>query len=153
MGWIKNIFSKSSAKVIESTGNALDELFTSKEELALSSNDKDKIKSLFKTGIMQLENEASKVIEDNITARHTNDMKSDSWLSKNIRPLALSFLTVSTVLLAYLTIFILDADKVELVEPWVGLLQMLLIVVYGFYFGSRGAEKIQSIRRKNEVKK
>ena len=148
MGWIKNIFSKSSAKVIESTGNALDELFTSKEELALSSNDKDKIKSLFKTGIMQLENEASKVIEDNITARHTNDMKSDSWLSKNIRPLALSFLTVSTVLLAYLTIFILDAEKVELVEPWIDLLTVLLVVVYGFYFGSRGVEKVQTIKNK-----
>ena len=148
MGWIKNIFSKSSAKVIESTGNALDELFTSKEELALSSNDKDKIKSLFKTGIMQLENEASKVIEDNITARHTNDMKSDSWLSKNIRPLALSFLTVSTVLLAYLTIFILDAEKVKLVEPWIDLLTVLLVVVYGFYFGSRGVEKVQTIKNK-----
>lgn len=148
MGWIRNIFTKSSVKVIESTGNALDELFTSKEELALTGNDKDKIKSLFKTGIMQLENEASKVIEDNITARHTNDMKSDSWLSKNIRPLALSFLTVSTVLLAYLTIFILDADKVKLVEPWIDLLTILLVVVYGFYFGSRGMEKVQSIKQK-----
>jgi len=75
-------------------------------------------------------------------------MRSDSWLSKNIRPCVLAFLIVSTVLLAYLSIFILDADKSELIAPWVELLKVLDIAVIGFYFGSRGLEKVQGIKAK-----
>lgn len=83
-----------------------------------------------------------------ITQRYASDMMSDSWLSKNIRPLALAFLTVATVILAYLTIFILDASDVELLKPWLNLLQSLLIVIYAFYFGSRGFEKVQAIKKR-----
>ena len=65
-------------------------------------------------------------------------MKSDSWMSKNIRPLTLAFLTVATVVLAYLTIFLLDEKSVTMVEPWLDLLKVLLVTIYAFYFGSRG---------------
>lgn len=85
--------------------------------------------------------------EQELTKRQTNDMTSDSWLSKNIRPLILAFLISTTVLLAYLTIFILPADKSALLEPWIGLLTNLDLAAIGFYFGSRGAEKI-SVSRK-----
>ena len=81
-----------------------------------------------------------------ITARHAADMMSDSWLSKNIRPISLIFLTASTVLLAYLTIFFLNVEKVELLESWLVLLTTLLVIVYAFYFGSRGVEKFQAIK-------
>lgn len=96
----------------------------------------------------QLKAEIVKIEAQELSKRHASDMASDSWLSKNVRPLVLIFLTVATVLLAYLTIFILSSDKVAIIEPWISLLTVLLAAVYAFYFGSRGFEKVQSIKRK-----
>lgn len=92
--------------------------------------------------------DAQAQMEVELTKRHATDMSSDSWLSKNIRPLILVFLTVSTIALIYLTIFILDESKVALIQPWQGLLTVLLTTAYAFYFGSRGIEKVQSIKKK-----
>lgn len=80
---------------------------------------------------------------NNISERWSSDMKSDSWLSKNTRPLTLIYLTIS------MTIFvILDSTVLlEINEGWVSLLEALLITVYVAYFGSRGAEKITNIKR------
>ena len=78
--------------------------------------------------------------EQERTARHAADMSSDSWLSKNIRPLVLIFLTV-----CYMLIVVSDA-----IESWSftvgeghqGTLNSMLLAVYGFYFISRGIEKV-----------
>ena len=77
-----------------------------------------------------------------ISARWASDMKSDSWLSKNTRPLTLIFLTVSMVLLIFSDSL---GDSFEVDSGWVDLLKSLLITVYVAYFGSRGAEKFKSI--------
>lgn len=79
---------------------------------------------------------------DNISNRWSSDMKSDSWLSKNTRPMTLIFLTLA------MTIFIvLDSTiLLEIKDGWVSLLEALLITVYVAYFGSRGAEKITKIK-------
>jgi hypothetical protein len=82
------------------------------------------------------------VAEVQLTDRQKIDMASDSWLSKNIRPLVLAFLTVATVLLAYLTVFILSPEKISLLSPWIDTLKDLLQTAFVFYFGSRGLEKI-----------
>ena len=78
-----------------------------------------------------------------VTKRWDSDMKSDSWLSKNTRPLSLVFLTVMAVALIWV-------DSVEnapftVSAGWVNLLQTLLTTVYIAYFGSRGAEKWKNI--------
>ena len=80
---------------------------------------------------------------NNISSRWASDMKSDSWLSKNTRPMTLIFLTLA------MTIFIvLDSTVLlEINEGWVSLLEALLITVYVAYFGSRGAEKITKIKK------
>jgi hypothetical protein len=80
---------------------------------------------------------------DNISNRWMNDMRSDSWLSKNTRPMTLIFLTFA------MTIFvILDSTVLlEIKTGWVSLLEALLITVYVAYFGSRGAEKITKIKK------
>ena len=80
---------------------------------------------------------------DNISQRWASDMKSDSWLSKNTRPMTLIFLTLA------MTIFIvLDSTIVlDIKEIWVKLLEALLLTVYIAYFGSRGAEKITKIKQ------
>lgn len=70
-------------------------------------------------------------------------MSSDSWLSKNTRPLTLIYLTLSmTILMVLDSTVILDINN-----GWVSLLEALLITVYVAYFGSRGAEKITKIRK------
>ena len=80
---------------------------------------------------------------NNISSRWASDMESDSWLSKNTRPMTLIFLTLA------MTIFIvLDSTVLlEINEGWVSLLEALLITVYVAYFGSRGAEKVTKIKK------
>jgi len=80
---------------------------------------------------------------NNISSRWASDMKSDSWLSKNTRPMTLIYLTLA------MTIFIvLDSTVLlEIKTGWVSLLEALLITVYVAYFGSRGAEKITKIKK------
>ena len=80
---------------------------------------------------------------DNISSRWASDMKSDSWLSKNTRPMTLIYLTLA------MTIFIvLDSTVLlEIKTGWVSLLEALLLTVYVAYFGSRGAEKITKINK------
>ncbi len=79
-----------------------------------------------------------------VSSRWRADMKSDSWLSKNTRPLALVFLTVSSVFMMAVDSFHLQFD---VDESWINLLKTLLVTVYVAYFGSRGAEKITKINK------
>ncbi len=74
-----------------------------------------------------------------ITKRWVSDNLSDSWWSKNVRPLSLMFLTVT--LFIYV---ILDSalEGFKVAEEWVSLLKGLMMLAYGGYFGVRSAEKI-----------
>jgi hypothetical protein len=79
-----------------------------------------------------------------VSKRWESDMKSDSWLSKNTRPMTLIFLTISTVF-----IIILDSLNIDFgvnIE-WIDLLKSLLVTVYVAYFGSRGVEKYKAISK------
>ena len=75
-----------------------------------------------------------------VTKRWESDMSSNSWLSSNIRPLSLAFLT-----LALFIYVILDSslDTFKIDEQWISLLGNLLMLVYGGYFGARTLEKIR----------
>ena len=77
-------------------------------------------------------------MEANITDRWKADMNSDSWLSKNVRPLVLIFLVVCTMLLIFIDA---GAIKFTVEEKWTDLLQLVLITVIGAYFGGRSFEK------------
>ena len=77
-----------------------------------------------------------------ISKRWDSDMKSDSWLSKNTRPLTLVFLTASMVFLIMLDSLNIDFG---VKNEWIDLLKSLLITVYVAYFGSRGVEKFKAI--------
>ena len=77
-----------------------------------------------------------------ISKRWESDMVSDSWLSKNTRPMTLIFLTVSLVVFILLDGFDI-AFGID--SEWINLLKSLLITVYVAYFGSRGVEKFKSI--------
>jgi len=127
MSILGNIFSGGAGELVESVGGVLDNLTTSKEEKLAA---KQKMKEL----IADYETK----MEANITDRWKADMNSDSWLSKNVRPMILIFLVVSTVLMIFI-----DAGTIKFVveEKWTDLLQLVLITVIGAYFGGRSFEK------------
>jgi hypothetical protein len=81
---------------------------------------------------------------NNVSNRWVSDMKSDSWLSKNTRPLTLIYLTIAMSLFVILDSTVL----LEIKDGWVSLLEALLITVYVAYFGSRGAEKVFNKNKK-----
>ena len=88
--------------------------------------------------IKELEQDVIEMQE--VTKRWQSDMSSNSWLSSNIRPLSLAFLT-----LALFIYVILDSslDSFKIDEQWISLLGNLLMLVYGGYFGARTLEKIR----------
>lgn len=93
----------------------------------------------FAITVMQIDIEEMKGVSE----RWKSDMKSDSWLSKNVRPLSLVFLTITTVVLIYLdSVSGLDID---VPNEWIDLLKSLLLGIYIAYFGSRGLEKYRAI--------
>ena len=126
---IGNLLSKGTAELVKNVGGVIDNFHTSAEEKLDAER---KIKDM----IMGYEAEMQK----QVTERWKVDMASDSWLSKNIRPLVLIFLCVSTVLLIFI-----DAGVIsfEVKASWVDLLQLVLITVIGAYFGGRSLEKVK----------
>jgi len=140
MSWITEIFSSSAGAIVEKVGGAIDRLVTSDEERLQLKNELEKI-----VGNQKAEaNRHIESMEQAVTDRHKNDMTSDSWLSKNIRPLTMIFLTVMVVFLAYLTVFS-DTVKQGILDSWIDLFTALLMLAYGFYYGSRGIEKVASL--------
>jgi len=126
---INKILSAGAANLVKSVGGVLDNLTTSTEEKLAAEL---KIKDM----IMGYEAEMQK----QVTERWKVDMNSDSWLSKNIRPLVLVFLVVTTVLLIFI-----DAGTItfKVEDKWTDLLQLVLITVIGAYFGGRSLEKVK----------
>ena len=129
MSVLTKIFSAGAGELVKSVGGVIDNLTTSKEEKLEAER---KIQTLIANHEVEM--------EKNITDRWTMDMKSDSWLSKNIRPLVLVFLVVSTVLMIFI-----DAGTINFVveDKWTDLLQLVLITVIGAYFGGRSLEKVK----------
>ena len=123
------IFSGGAVDLVKGVGGVIDNLHTSAEEKLEAER---KIKELIAN--YQIE------MEKNITSRWEADLKSDSWLSKNVRPLVLIFLIVCTMLLIFIDA---GALKFEGKSSWVDLLQLVLITVIGAYFGGRSIEKVK----------
>ena len=111
-------------------------LIQKEDPVVLPPEDKEKALKLLEQDMVEMQE---------ISKRWDSDMKSDSWLSKNTRPMTLIFLTVSMVFLILLDSFEIDFS---VNSGWVDLLKSLLITVYVAYFGSRGVEKFKSISNK-----
>jgi len=107
-----------------------------KKDPELPAEDKEKALALLNQDTIEMQE---------VSKRWSSDMKSDSWMSKNTRPMALIFLTVSMILLIFIDSTGIDF---EVDSGWVDLLKSLLITVYVAYFGSRGAEKFKTIQNK-----
>jgi len=115
--------------ILGSVGNIVDNLTTSDEERLAA---KQAIEEVF----MQAESNA----QEQVTKRWEADMKSDNWLSKNIRPLICIFLTAIFVVLS---LFDGNVGGFVIQESYIPIYQTLLITVYGAYFAGRSIEKIK----------
>jgi len=129
MSVLSKIFSSGATELVKGVGEVVDNLHTSKEEKLAAEL---KIKELISNYEVEM--------EKTITDRWSADMNSDSWLSKNIRPMTLAFLVISTVLMIFI-----DAGTItfKVEEKWTDLLQIVLITVIGAYFGGRSLEKVK----------
>ena len=127
MSILTQIFSSGATALVKGVGDVIDNLHTSKDEKMAAEL---KIKELVASYEIEMEKQ--------ISSRWEADMKSDSWLSKNVRPLVLVFLVISTVLMIFI-----DAGTINFVveAKWTDLLQLVLITVIGAYFGGRSLEK------------
>ena len=129
MGVLGKIFSAGAGELVKNVGGVIDNLHTSAEEKLEAER---KIKELIANYEVEM--------EKNITSRWEADLKSDSWLSKNVRPLVLVFLIVCTMLLIFIDA---GAIKFNVKDSYVDLLQLVLITVIGAYFGGRSLEKVK----------
>tara|TARA_R100000544_G_scaffold36972_1_gene26597 strand:- start:1063 stop:1512 length:450 start_codon:yes stop_codon:yes gene_type:complete len=127
------------SKVAEVTGNIISGNWKGAlDVIADKDNGMTDEERAFAITVMQLDIQEM----ESVSERWSSDMKSDSLLSKNVRPLSLIFLTVTTVILIYLDSF---NEDISVPSEWIELLKSLLLGIYIAYFGSRGIEKYKSI--------
>lgn len=109
-----------------------------------------KNKAMAELAKIQAEGRLAELNADNIEAQELTkrleaDMKSDSWLSKNIRPMTLIF-----ILLIYTIFGFMSAWDLEVNGPYVELLGQWGMLIMSFYFGGRTIEKIISMKEKKQ---
>ena len=117
--------------VIKNIGNVIDKLTTTEEE-----------KLVIKKQIQEILEKADNDAQAQVTDRWKADMASDSFLSKNIRPLVLIYLTVIFTVLSF---FDGNIGGFAVAEQYIPIFQSLLITVYGAYFVGRTWEKAKKI--------
>jgi len=125
---LAKIFGATGSNIAEKISDIIDKHTFSKVE-----------KAQFEKEMTQVWINAESDIQKNVTERWKNDMNSDSWLSKNVRPIVLIFLVFSTVLMVFIDAGVIEF---EVKSSWIDLLQLVLITVIGSYFGGRSYEKI-----------
>ncbi len=128
---MKKIWEWLSGSVIKEVGEVLDNLTTTKEE-----------KLEAQRLITEILEKADKEAQEQVTARWQSDMQSDSFLSKNIRPIVLIYLTVIFTICAF---FDGNVGEFVIAEEYIPIFQTLLVTVYGAYFVGRSWEKGKSI--------
>jgi hypothetical protein len=130
---MKKLLSLLTGGLIKDVGNVIDKLTTTDEERLAA-----------KQKIQELLEKADQDAQTQITDRWKLDMQSDSFLSKNIRPLVLIYLTVIFTALAF---FDGNIGGFKVAEEYIPIFQSLLITVYGAYFVGRTWEKTKKIKQ------
>ena len=124
-------------------GKLIDKLIPGPEAKAKAQLDLAKMAQDGELARMANETDLYKTEQNNLTDRLKADMSSDSWLSKNIRPMTLVY-----ILVAYLLLAILDASVIDIADAFVELLGQWGMLVMSFYFGGRTLEKIMDMKGK-----
>ena len=132
--WYKSILSNAGRGLVEGIGQTIDRFIHTEEN-------KQKAKRQLVNLVKMYEGQK----EAELSARHKQDMNSDSWLSKNIRPLTLIFLVVA---LSALATGDGNIGSFEIQKEYIEMLESLTTLAFSFYFGGRTGEKIFSLIQK-----
>ena len=124
-------------------GKLIDKLIPDPEQKAKAQLELAKMAQDGELAKLANDTELYKAEQNNLSARHTADMASDSWLSKNIRPMTLVAIFIGYFVFAMMSAFKLDANEV-----YVTLLGQWGMLVMSFYFGGRTLEKIMDMKAK-----
>ena len=139
MSWLTNIIGGSAGTFVKDVGDTVKQFVTTdKDRLDLSV----KLQEMQNEFIVSLDNN-SMMYEAELTKRLQADMQSDSWLSKNIRPMTLVF-----ILMTYTTFAMMSAWDIEVNNNYVELLGQWGMLIMSFYFGGRTLEKIMDMKGK-----
>lgn len=130
---MKKLFQWLTGSVIKEIGNAVDKLTTTEEE-----------KLIIKKQVQEILEQADTNAQAQVTDRWKVDMQSDSWLSKNIRPVVLVFLTTVFTALAFTDG---NIGEFQIAKEYIPIFQTLLVTVYGAYFVGRTWEKATKINK------
>jgi hypothetical protein len=125
----------------------IDKLIPDPEAKAKAQMDLAKMAQDGELAKMANETDLYKTEQNNLTERLKADMSSDSWLSKNIRPMTLVY-----ILVAYLLLAVLDASVLDIADSFVELLGQWGMLVMSFYFGGRTLEKIMDMKSSKQEK-
>ena len=114
------------------------------DDLHMSGEEKAEAKQKLETILIQAEQAA----QAQVSARWEPDMKHGSWLSKNIRPITLVFLTVMfTILSLFDGNLKIAGEEFTIADAYIPVYQTLLMVVYGAYFAGRSIEKVKKVTK------
>lgn len=127
---MKKLFAWLTGSVVKEIGDAIDKISTTKEE-----------KLIIKKEIQQILETADNNAQIQVTERWKSDMNSDSFLSKNIRPMVLIYLTVIFSALAFTDG---NIGEFSVAKEYIPIFQTLLVTVYGAYFVGRSWEKTKN---------
>ena len=130
MALLKKLFSSGATDLIKNVGEVVDEIHTSKEE-------KEELKIKLKEMLLSYEEKLNK----EVTERWRADLNSDNKLSKNIRPLALIFISVVFVIISFMDG---NLGSFKLNPSYIPVYQTLLLSIYGAYFVGRTINKINA---------
>lgn len=140
MSWLTNIISGSAGTFVKDVGDTVKQFVTTdKDRLDLSV----KLQEMQNEFIVSLDNN-SMMYEAELTKRLQADMQSDSWLSKNIRPMTLIF-----ILVMYSGLSISSGFDFKVTDAYVTLLGQWGMLIMSFYFGGRTIEKLASTIKPN----
>jgi len=131
---MKKLFQWLTGGVIKEIGNAIDKLTTTEEE-----------KLIIKKQVQEILEQADTNAQAQVTDRWKSDMASDSYLSKNIRPIILIYITFIFTALAFTDG---NIGEFQIAKEYIPIFQTLLVTVYGAYFVGRTWEKATKINKK-----
>ena len=133
MGILSKIFSSGATELVEGVGGVLDDLHTSKEEKLAAEL---KIKELISNYELEMER--------NVTERWKADMEHGNWMTKNIRPYTLAYLTIIATIF---TLIDFGFTEIEMKDSWISFWQTLAMTAFAAFFGGRTYEKIKGVEK------
>jgi hypothetical protein len=144
MGFLKDLLAGGASKLVDSVGDVLDEVITSKEEKLQLANEMAKAEMQFQLDVQKMNNEERAMVLGDISNARSREVQiqatvNATWLNKNLMP----FLALGTIWLVMSMFFVLiffpdliKAENKEILMYILGVVSTVLVQIYSYYFGS-----------------